>query len=271
MRESCRAEGWHVMRFQEYDLGYRSGGEIVEITLSGNAANVQLMDSSNLQSYRSGRRYRYVGGHATRSPVRLQVPHSGHWHLVIDLGGYSGSVRSSVNVLPGPLPALREAPLSSVPSLVRGRHPGLGPEPLEQSDREFDVFISHASEDKDEVVRPLATALQDGGLRVWYDEFELKIGDSLRRKIDKGLASSRFGVVVLSQAFFRKGWPNYELDGLVTRAVSGEQILLPIWHNISKQEVIAHSPSLADKLARSTSTHTVREIADEIIQVIKAS
>jgi len=136
-------------------------------------------------------------------------------------------------------------------------------------ERDFDVFISHASEDKDEVVRPLAESLREGGLVVWYDEFELKIGDSLRRKIDAGLARSRFGIVVLSQAFFGKGWPNYELDGLVTLSVSGEQVLLPIWHNITKREVIQYSPSLADKLARSTATHTVEEIADEIIGVVK--
>ena len=73
------------------------------------------------------------------------------------------------------------------------------------NDRTFDVFISHASEDKDAIVRPLAIALQQHGLEVWYDEFELRIGDSLRRKIDKGLAHSRFGVVVLSQYFFAKG------------------------------------------------------------------
>lgn len=74
------------------------------------------------------------------------------------------------------------------------------------------LFISHASEDKSDVVRPLANALKEAGLTVWYDEFELRIGDSLRRKIDKGLASSRFGVVVLSKAFFGRGWPEYELS-----------------------------------------------------------
>lgn len=88
-------------------------------------------------------------------------------------------------------------------------------------DQSFDVFISHASEDKDEIVRPLAHALKQQGLDVWYDEFELRLGDSLRRKIDAGLARSTFGIVVLSQAFFKKDWPNYELDGLVTRAVTG--------------------------------------------------
>src|SRR5690606_26215890 len=135
--------------------------------------------------------------------------------------------------------------------------------------RTFDVFISHASEDKDEVVRPLADALREAGLDVWYDEFELRIGDSLRRKIDKGVASSRFGVVVLSRAFFGRGWPEYELDGLVTRAVNGEQILLPVWHNVTKREVMGYSASLADKLARSTATHTVEEIAAEIVDVIR--
>lgn len=113
--------------------------------------------------------------------------------------------------------------------------------------------------------------LKSTGPRPALDSFELTIGDSLRRKIDNGLSKSRFGIVVLSQAFFAKGWTNYELDGLVTKAVSGEQILLPIWHNISKQEVIAYSPSLADKLARSTTTHTIQEIAQEIVEVIRCT
>jgi len=137
--------------------------------------------------------------------------------------------------------------------------------------KEFDVFISHASEDKDEVVRPLAAALKGHGLEVWYDEYELKIGDSLRRKIDSGLAKSKFGIVVLSKPFLSKGWTNYELDGLVTKSVTHEQVLLPIWHNISKKEVIDYSPSLADKLARNTAMHTVEEIAAEIAEVINAS
>lgn len=165
------------------------------------------------------------------------------------------------------LPALNEIPLSDVPSLVQGH----GSFPADDVEREYDVFISHASEDKEEVVRPLAMALQSSGLRVWYDEFELKIGDSLRRKIDKGLANSRFGVVVLSRAFFGKGWTNYELDGLVTRSISGEQIILPIWHNVTKQEVIRYSASLADKVARNTSSQTPEEIAAEIVDLIENS
>ena len=253
------------MQFVHHDLGQRSGGEIVEISLSGSAANVRLMDSSNLSSYRNGRQHRCIGGLATKSPIRLQIPSSGHWHVAVDMRGLRGTVRSSARILPGALPAFREIPLSSVPTLVR---PEAAP-PVDAVQQQYDVFISHASEDKDEIVRALANALQAEGLRVWYDEFSLRIGDSLRRKIDQGLANSRVGLVVLSQAFIAKGWTNYELDGIVTRAVTGEQVLLPIWHKLSKQEVIAFSPSLADKVARSTATHTVHEIAKEIADLIR--
>lgn len=136
------------MKFIHNDLGYCQGGETVEVTLSGSAANVRLMDSSNFSNYRSGRRHSYRGGLVQRSPYRLGIPHSGHWHVTVDMAGLRGSVRVSVRVLPGALPAASEAPLASVPSLL----------PPDDSPREFDVFISHASEDKDELVRPLALA-----------------------------------------------------------------------------------------------------------------
>ena len=111
--------------------------------------------------------------------------------------------------------------------------------------------------------------MRNNGLSVWYDEFELKIGDSLRRKIDKGIANSNFGVIVISRDFISKGWTNYELDGLITKTISGEQTMLPIWHNVTKREVIDYSPSLADKLARSTTDFTVEEIAEEIADLIR--
>ena len=110
----------------------------------------------------------------------------------------------------------------------------------------------------------------EANLRVWYDEFELRIGDSLRGKIDFGLARSRFGIVVLSHSFFAKKWPQYELDGLVTMEMTGEQKILPLWHRLTKDDVIRESPSLADKIARSTSEFTIQQIADEIADVIKA-
>jgi hypothetical protein len=135
-------------------------------------------------------------------------------------------------------------------------------------EKEYDVFISHASEDKETVASPLATALRQNGLSVWYDEFELRIGDSLRRKIDRGIANSNFGIIVVSRHFIKKGWTNYEFDGIISRSVNGEQIMLPIWHDITKQEVLDYSPSLLDKVARNTTDFTIEEIADEISDLI---
>ena len=113
----------------------------------------------------------------------------------------------------------------------------------------YDAFISHASEDKDAFVRPLAQALTHSGLSIWYDEFTLTVGDSLRRKIDEGLRASRYGVVVLSPNFFAKNWPQEELDGLYSREVAGVKVILPVWYNITADEVRACSPLMAGKLA----------------------
>lgn len=257
------------MEYIHSDLGFRKRGDVLEVTLSGSAANVQLLDSSNLQRYRRGQDYRGYGGLATRSLVRLSIPHSGRWHAAVDMQGLRGTTRAGFRVIPAtalrPLPPIREQrpQLAAIAESIADITP---PEGVEQ--REFDVFIAHATEDKETIVRPLAHALRQRGLEVWYDEFELRVGDSLRRKIDAGIAQSRFGLVVLSHAFFAKSWSQYELDGLVTMAVSGKQVILPLWHEIAKDEVIRQSPSLADKVALRTADYSIVEIADELQSVI---
>jgi len=117
----------------------------------------------------------------------------------------------------------------------------------------WDVFICHASEDKYAIARPLAEALREAGVEVWYDDFTLMIGDSLRRSIERGISDSRFGVVILSPRFFQKEWPQRELDGLVSREIDGEKIVLPVWHEISRDAIMKYSPILADKMAVQTS------------------
>lgn len=250
------------VQFTHYKFDGLQAGQTIEVTLSGSAANVRVMNTANFNAYKSGRQHRYLGGLVKQSPFRVSVPNSGQWHVTIDMAGLRGSVRSSARVLPGALPRARQQPLAEVPSLVRQ------PIANNANEKAFDVFISHASEDKEDVVKPLAEKLKERGLEVWYDEYELKIGDSLRRKIDHGISRSRFGIVVLSKSFFTKGWTNYELDGIVTKTVSNEQIILPIWHNITKQDVINFSPSLADRLARNTAINTIDEISDEIANLI---
>ena len=114
---------------------------------------------------------------------------------------------------------------------------------------EWDVFICHASEDKVEFVRPLAERLNQAGLKVWFDEFSLTVGDSLRRSIDTGLVKTKFGVVVVSSNFFNKEWPQRELDGLATRERDGRKVILPVWLGVDIDDVAAHSPTLADRVA----------------------
>jgi hypothetical protein len=142
------------------------------------------------------------------------------------------------------------------------------PSPPLSADRSFDFFISHASEDKEDFVAALATELTTLGAEVFYDDATLKVGDSLRRNIDAGLRNSRYGIVVLSTAFFKKEWTARELDGLTTLEVGGQSRILPIWHKVSKDEVAAYSAVLADKLALNTSNKTVKEIAAELHAIL---
>lgn len=132
----------------------------------------------------------------------------------------------------------------------------------------FDVFISHASEDKDTFVRPLAAALTAMGLRVWFDEWTLTLGDSLRKKIDEGLVASDFGVVVLSRMFFEKNWTQAELDGLFAKEMEGSKVILPVWHAVTKAEVMRHSPMLAGKLAAPTD-EGVEVVANKIYAAVR--
>jgi hypothetical protein len=121
----------------------------------------------------------------------------------------------------------------------------------------WDVFISHASEDTEAVAVPLANALEQAGVRVWLDQKQLKIGDSLRGSIDHGLAKSRFGVLIISASFLNKQWPMMELNGLMAIEEDGRKVILPIWHGVTKPQVAKHSPILADRLA----AHTLQGVA----------
>tara|TARA_Y100000815_G_scaffold273735_1_gene305779 strand:- start:990 stop:1517 length:528 start_codon:yes stop_codon:yes gene_type:complete len=172
-------------------------------------------------------------------------------------------VESRIEIQPKPLPPIRAYQSVSAERIAEAVDIKGG-----EGATSYDVFISHASEDKAEVVRPLAEQLRTMGLRVWYDEFEMRVGDSLRRKIDHGISNSRFGLVVLSPSFIGKGWTEYELDGMVSNQVKGRQRILPIWHDLSSEDVLEYSASLADKVALSTAYDTVDRIAEKVFDAI---
>ncbi|MGL5824137.1 MAG: toll/interleukin-1 receptor domain-containing protein [Nocardioides sp.] len=135
-----------------------------------------------------------------------------------------------------------------------------------------DVFLSHASEDKDEIARPMKVALESLGLTVWFDEIKIKVGQSIRQEIEKGIMHARFGVVILSPDFFAKQWTQAELDALFSKKMTtGENMILPIWHRVTKEQVSEQSPLLAGILALNSSLMTTDEMADAIHDVVRPS
>lgn len=138
-----------------------------------------------------------------------------------------------------------------------------------ESEEEYDVFVSHATEDKESFADEFVDILkQKYNLKVWYDAVSIKWGDSIRAEIDKGLKKSKFGVVILSRSYISKYWTNYELEELFQREYNGGKLILPIWHNITKQEVQQFSPSLVGKMAMSTAIMTPHEIAEKLNELL---
>lgn len=134
------------------------------------------------------------------------------------------------------------------------------------SDEKYDVFISHAWEDKEGFVDEFVAELEKLGIKVWYDRQRIKWGDSMRARIDDGLKKSKFGIAVISPDYIADGkyWTKAELDGLFQLESVNEKMLLPIWHNITKQQVMNYSPIIASKLAMTTASMTAGEIAIEM-------
>ncbi|HEX8083354.1 MAG TPA: toll/interleukin-1 receptor domain-containing protein [Solirubrobacteraceae bacterium] len=132
---------------------------------------------------------------------------------------------------------------------------------------QFHAFISHASEDKEAVARPLAEILKARGWRVWIDEAELRVGDSLEGRINEALTLCRYGVVILSPAFFEKQWTQRELKGLAAKEVgSGTTVVLPVWHDITYEDLLERAPVLADRFGIRT-TKGLDAVADALVRV----
>jgi DNA modification methylase len=202
---------------------------------------------------------RWVGADISVDALQLTIKRLAESFGLVSPGGFE---RRSLNRAPGQSAMDRGVRIQlgiadDTPSVKR-RRDGVA----------YDVFISHASEDKEDFVRPLAMALGRRGFRVWYDEFTLSVGDSLARSIDDGLAQSRFGIVVLSTRFFQKEWPRRELGALVAREIEEGKIILPIWHRVTKDDVLKYSPLLADKIALNSSILGIEQLVDGLEEVI---
>ena len=144
---------------------------------------------------------------------------------------------------------------------------------IEAITEEYDVFISHAWEDKEDFVDEFVSELSQFGIKVWYDKQKIAWGDSLRALIDAGLAKSKFGIVVISPNYIdeKKYWTKAELDGLFQLESVNGKTILPIWHNITKKEIVEYSPIIAGKLAMTTASMTPKETANELVTLLRST
>lgn len=131
---------------------------------------------------------------------------------------------------------------------------------------EYDVFVSHAFEDKESFVDEFVAEMEKIGFKVWYDSQRLQWGDSMRERIDNGLKKSRYGIVVLSPKYIaeHKYWTKAELNGLFQLETVNGKTILPIWHKLTKKQVVEYSPIIADRKAMTTASMTAEEIAVEL-------
>lgn len=136
---------------------------------------------------------------------------------------------------------------------------------------EYDVFISHAFEDKESFADEFVQELRNLGIRVWYDTDQMRWGDSMRAKIDEGLTKSKFGIAILSPNYIKEGkyWTKAEFNGLFQLESVNGKTLLPIWHNLTKKEVMDFSPLVANKKAMTTAMMTPKEIAEELAKLLQ--
>lgn len=133
--------------------------------------------------------------------------------------------------------------------------------------KQWDVFISHASQDKQDFVIPLAQALQAKRINVWLDQWAIDIGDSISAKISDGLKQSRFGIVVLSKNFFVRPWTQKELGALFSQEADGVNRIIPIWYKIEHSDVLTHAPLLADRMA-ARYEDGINTIVERIIRLL---
>ncbi|EZX20459.1 hypothetical protein V070_01914 [Staphylococcus aureus C0673] len=134
---------------------------------------------------------------------------------------------------------------------------------------EYDVFLSHSNLDKEEYVSELSDKLTNKGLKVFEDEKVFEIGQSQTQMMNMGILNSRFVVVFLSRNFIESGWSKYEFISFLNREINEKNIIiLPIWHDISIEEVREYNPYLVDKHALSTSKYTIDEMVEKINSVV---
>lgn len=191
---------------------------------------------------------------------------------------YDAQNKDIVVDIPAGTPINRDYVLSVLQTMIdglqnNGNGTGKESDHAHRSGYEYDVFISHAGPDKKEVVNELVEHLRSLGIKVWVDTTNITWGSSLRGSMDEGLKKARYGIVILSPNYIAEDryWTKAEMDALFQlESATGRKILLPVWHRLTKEDVMAFSPLIASRNALNTATMTIAEIAIQVVKTILA-
>ncbi len=133
------------------------------------------------------------------------------------------------------------------------------------------AFISHDHRNKADIARPLSIELSKIMCPVWFDEFSLRVGDSLRESIEKGLKECKKCVLILTREFLtNEGWTKKEFNSVFTREIlEKKNVILPVWHKVTASQVYEYSPTLADRVGVDWSLG-VEEVSRRLYRAITA-
>jgi len=245
LREQIR----DFLKKKVYWLGFRHGNQSAQVCIADpydasylNVSSERLQQAAAILSAEAVLQIDSSGFYANAGTKLLQEARRLDHELAVFLGA-EPSPEEQVVSLPSRMSATVESP-------------------------RFDVFISHATEDKP-YVEPLVKALEAAGVSVWFDRITLQWGDDLRPSIDRGLANCRFGIVVFSKAFLRKKkWTEYELNSLFALEQPGKKIILPIWHGITHDDLLQYSAGFADRLAKISSKDSYDDIVESLLGLL---
>jgi hypothetical protein len=130
-----------------------------------------------------------------------------------------------------------------------------------------DVFLCHAWDDRKGAAKELHDLLESRGVSVWFSEKDVVLGTSLLREIDKGLAKSRVGIVLVTPALLSRvrgeGIADKELSALLAR-----DLLVPIVHGTTYDALREVSPLLGSRSGMSTAEDTMANVADKLAELV---
>jgi hypothetical protein len=238
-------------KYIKYDLGYVNAGEIIEISTKYNDTNAFLVDQTNFDKFNKNRSFNYFGGQMNISPLVYQIPKSSNWYVI---NKEYVRLRERAKIKIQLLKESKRMSLTPLFSLI----------PEIKSDKKHDVFISYNENDFDETIAEFIQLLEKKGLRVLnmnIDEKTSKIG------LKTMFANARLGIIIPSVKYFLKN-KNLITEELNLNLDAHKNVILPLWHRTSKNEMLSFNNLLENNICRNTFSHDLEDITSEISEIL---